>query len=95
VEFYNRVKAKKGHKVAAVALSRKLVSVTYFMLTRQQDYKTYTEHEEKMKDRKIRRIQSRAKRAKNRESSLAHVLELAQKMELLEVIPQKLKTSCH
>lgn len=94
LEFYNRIRAKKGHKVAAVALARKLVSVTYFMLTRRQDYNTYLDSEKKRKDTKIRQIHSRARRARNRESSLAHVLNLAEKMELVEVIPQELKTTC-
>jgi hypothetical protein len=77
-----------------VALARKLVSVTYFMLTRRQDYNTYLDSEKKRKDAKIRQIHSRARRARDRESSLAHVLNLAKKMELVEVIPQELKTTC-
>ena len=94
VEFYNRVKSRKGHKVAAVALARKLASTTYFMLSRNQEYHSYLESEKDRRKRKIRLIKSRAKKAKDRQASLAYVLDLAKKMELLEVIPEELRALC-
>jgi transposase len=97
VEFYNRVRHKKGHKVAAVALARKLAIITYHMLTRHQSYQAYLEWEKERRDKKERkmdRIRSRARRAEERKASLARVLEIAEKMEVLEVMPQELRTAC-
>ena len=94
VEFYNRVRHKKGHKVAAVALARKLAIITYHMLVRHQDYQAYLEWEKERKEKKIHRIRSRARRAEKRKASLVQVLEMAEKMEVLEVMPQELRTVC-
>jgi transposase len=101
VEFYNRVKSRKGHKVAAVALARKLAAITYHMLTRQQNYEAYLEwdkerREEKKekREKKIGRIRSQARRARERKTSLAQILEIAKKMEVLEVMPQELRAAC-
>ena len=97
VEFYRRVRSKKGHKVAAVALARKLATITYHMLTRQQNYQAYLDSEKERKEKgekKMNRIKSRARRAKERKTSLAQVLEMAEKMEVLEVMGQELRTAC-
>jgi len=97
VEFYNRVRHKKGHKVAAVALVRKLAIIAYHMLTRHQSYQAYLEWEKERRDkkeRKVDRIRSQARRAEERKASLARILEIAEKMEVLEVMPQELRTAC-
>jgi transposase len=36
--FYERLRARKGHNVAAVAVARKLAVLFYCMLTREEDY---------------------------------------------------------
>jgi len=82
--------------VAAVGLAKKLVTITFHMLTRQQNYRSYVEWErsrEKEGRQKMDRIRSRAKRAEKRKACLAQVLEMAERMEVLEVIPQELRAA--
>jgi len=93
VEFYNRIRSRKGHKVAAVALAKKLVTITYHMLTRQQNYQSYMEWERSKGRQKMDRIQSRARRAEKKKTCLAQLLEMAQRIEVLEVIPQELRAA--
>jgi len=96
-EFYRRVKSRKGHKVAAVALARKLATITYHMLTRHQNYQAYLDSEKERKEKrekKMNRVKARITKAKERKASLAQVLEMAEKMEVLEVMSQELRTAC-
>ena len=36
--FYERIRSRRGHNIAIVAVARKLASLFYYMLTREQDY---------------------------------------------------------
>ncbi len=47
--FYQRIKAKKGHKKAIVALARKLASIIHHLLANHEKYK-----EEELKEKKVR-----------------------------------------
>lgn len=47
--FYQRIKAKKGHKKAIVALARKLASIIHHLLANYEKYK-----EEELKEKKVR-----------------------------------------
>jgi transposase/CRISPR-associated protein Csx1 len=47
--FYQRIKAKKGHKKAIVALARKLASIIHHLLSNKEEYS-----EEELKEKKVR-----------------------------------------
>jgi transposase len=47
--FYQRIKAKKGHKKAIVALARKLASIIHHLLANNEKYS-----EEELKEKKVR-----------------------------------------
>ncbi len=47
--FYQRIKAKKGHKKAIVALARKLASIIHHLLSNNEKYS-----EEELKEKKVR-----------------------------------------
>lgn len=60
-EFYRRIRAKKGEAKAVTATARKLATIFYHMVTKQQEYnleliKTRSEEFEKKKAKKLARI---------------------------------------
>jgi transposase len=55
--FYERIKARKGHNVAIVAVARKLAVLFYCMLTREEDY---AHQQPSLTAQKLRRLEVRA-----------------------------------
>jgi transposase len=55
--FYERIRARKGHNVAVVAVARKLAVLFYCMLTREEDY---AHQQPSLTAQKLRRLEVRA-----------------------------------
>ena len=55
--FYERIRARKGHNVAIVAVARKLAVLFYCMLTREEDY---AHQQPSLTAQKLRRLEVRA-----------------------------------
>ena len=55
--FYERIRARKGHNVAIVAVARKLAVLFYCMLTREQDY---AHQQPSLTAQKLRRLEVKA-----------------------------------
>ncbi len=51
--FYERLRARRGHNVAVVAVARKLAALFYCMLTREEDYA----HQQPSPDKKLRLLE--------------------------------------
>ena len=55
--FYERIRARKGHNAAVVAVARKLAALFWCMLTREQDY---AHQQPSLTAQKLRRLEVRA-----------------------------------
>ena len=55
--FYERIRARKGHNAAVVAVARKLAVLFYCMLTREEDY---AHQQPSLTAQKLRRLEVRA-----------------------------------
>lgn len=55
--FYNRIKRRRGTKIARVAAARKLLRVIYCMISRNEDYRF---EDESLTARKLRELETRA-----------------------------------
>ena len=55
--FYERIRARKGHNAAVVAVARKLAGLFYCMLTREEDY---AHQQPSLTAQKLRRLEVRA-----------------------------------
>ena len=51
--FYERIRARRGHNAAVVAVARKLAVLFYCMLTREQDY---AHQQSSLTELKLRRL---------------------------------------
>jgi len=69
-DFYLRLKAKKGAKVAIAAVARKLLVLIWTLLTRKEEYREPSRRHE-AKARKMERLGGRTRRESERNGGCA------------------------